>query len=540
MNAFFCKFSSTLSSRILPRPLCLIAIGFSLACIHTFIPFIAIIIALVSFGIGIITLKASKSAVSMAIFLSLLGFGLGVLRFASINVTSPELVFSEKRLVRITGVIGTLPVIHSYSTLFTLNAVSITTDQSPMAINSKISIRLLGGAADKATGFDEGDQITVSGILTHNPNHYPSQPDLQLVARSPDDISALNSPVNTIGQRISSKLSRYVKSILNSELTPDDSAVMCALLLGNRSQLSQETASAFIETGTAHLLATAGLHVGIIAWTLTSFLRLLTIPRKTSAVICIIFLWIYAVAAGGRPAVERAVFTASVYFAAQLFERIPDLPSALGLCALVTLWISPDLISDSGFLMTFLSVIGIIAIMTAMSHGVDDIFTSFANTWRSRLIKSFVDIELLSVAAQASAAPLVAYFYNIVPIGSVAANLLAVPLMIFLLPMSLVCVLMGALFLPLGRFLAHEIAAPLIHGIVSVISGVASANWASVSVAQPSILEIVGYYVVLIGGSFAAALASNSSRTHSLPGSLDPASLPHTFRSLEPIPEPQP
>jgi competence protein ComEC len=250
-------------------------------------------------------------------------------------------------------------------------------------------------------------------------------------------------------------------------------------------------------------------------------LRALTVPRKLSAVLCILVVWIYSIMAGGRPAVERAAFVASVYYAAILFERIPDLLSALALCAIVTLWANPALIVDAGFQMTFITVLGILALMEPLSSGVDSLFARYGNEWKVRQFKRLVEIELLSIAAQASSAPLTAYYYNLVAIGAVPANMLAVPIMVLLLPASLISVLIGAIYLPAGQLTGRFLVAPLLHGVVWVVQGVSSNSAATVSVAQPSIFEIVVYYSVLIGGSLAATSYTRSLGVGDLPGGAD-------------------
>ena len=58
----------------------------------------------------------------------------------------------------------------------------------------------------------------------------------------------------------------------------------------------------FVHTGTVHILATAGLHVGIVAFWLFWLCRRLTLPRKWSAGLIILTLWLYDLMAGGRPA----------------------------------------------------------------------------------------------------------------------------------------------------------------------------------------------------------------------------------------------
>ena len=77
------------------------------------------------------------------------------------------------------------------------------------------------------------------------------------------------SSVRGFADKIRSKL----KTVLEDSFPRDTSAFLKTLLLGDRSDLDQETYQNYINAGAVHILAISGLHVGIITWILLSFLR---------------------------------------------------------------------------------------------------------------------------------------------------------------------------------------------------------------------------------------------------------------------------
>ena len=176
-----------------------------------------------------------------------------------------------------------------------------------------------------------------------------------------------------------------------------------------------------------------------------------TVPRKWGAVFTIAALWLYALMAGGRPSVTRAVLMASLYFGALLFEREPDLPTSFGAAALVILFLQPTALLEPGFQMSFLTILTL-----ALAMPVWDSF------WRPRLTAHLkrplvrkaalraVELAGLSLFAQLGSLPIVASDYNEFPLTGWLANLLVVPTLFLLIPLGFIGALVwGAI--PRGR-----------------------------------------------------------------------------------------
>ena len=94
---------------------------------------------------------------------------------------------------------------------------------------------------------------------------------------------------------------RHVLASVHAALPPTRAAVLSGILLGKRTELPPDLMADFVHTGTVHILASAGLHVGVVAFWLLFLCERLTLPRKISAALIIGTLWLYALMAGGRP-----------------------------------------------------------------------------------------------------------------------------------------------------------------------------------------------------------------------------------------------
>ncbi|MEZ5391636.1 MAG: ComEC/Rec2 family competence protein [Bryobacterales bacterium] len=145
-------------------------------------------------------------------------------------------------------------------------------------------------------------------------------------------------------------------------LTPEPASLLRAMLLGDRSGLSEETKSAFERSGAYHALVVSGLHVGVAAAALIALLRLLGSSRWTAGAAGASFAGLYAMLLEGATPVSRAAWMLGLYLAASaLFRHRKPLNVICAVALGFLLW-KPALLADAGFQLSFLSVAAIAGI----------------------------------------------------------------------------------------------------------------------------------------------------------------------------------
>ncbi len=359
-----------------------------------------------------------------------------------------------------------------------------------------------------------GDVMRIYGRLTlpegpRNPGGFDSRATLAqrgifatLKATKTDDWQIQQS--GGIGSLLLRSIYNVRRSILHRSYaahTRQHAEVLNGILLGERGDLPTSLKLEFERTGTTHMLATAGLHVGMVVILLNALLRLLRITRRPTLLASFGILLIYAVMAGWRPSVVRAAVMASVYLIGLLLEREPDLPNALTLAALILLLLSPFNLFDPGYQMSFAIVLTILLLMPLAKEAI-----ARAEKWYpdyrpgAKPIRAGVKLVagciFLALAAQIGAFPLVAYYFHTVSFVGINANTLAVPALLLIIALGFTAALLGA-FSPLLALPLDWLLEGLLAYILWIIRHWAALPFASLNAVAPPVPLVLLYYAVL-------------------------------------------
>lgn len=227
-----------------------------------------------------------------------------------------------------------------------------------------------------------------------------------------------------------------------------DLAVLSALTLGDKSMLRSEVRDVFSETGTSHILALSGLHLGILFGIYNFFFLALFRKRRYLYIpLCLVGLagiWAFAFLVGCPTSLVRAALMYSLVQTTMLIGGDIFSINNLSIAALFILLISPMTIEDVGFQLSFLSVAGILMFYPLLPR-----IPFFGKKWYQRfsyrLVSFAYSIVGVSLCAIASTLPLTAYIFHTLPVYGLLASLIAIPLaypillcalLFFLLPMA--------------------------------------------------------------------------------------------------------
>lgn len=240
------------------------------------------------------------------------------------------------------------------------------------------------------------------------------------------------------------------------EDSPDVQNFINGVALGLRHQTPEDIEEPFQQTGTLHLFAVAGLHVGIVAqllWLLATVARL---SRKWAAGLIIPLVLFYAAVTGLHVSSVRAALMCSILLGGLFFERKVFAFNSLAAAAFFLLCWDSNQFFTIGFQLSFAVVGGILLLAGPLSHvmirwGAPDPFLP-----RNLLSapRRFIHIcfgwicrgAAVSLAAWIGSLPLVWWHFNLTTPISLIANLIVVPLAFFILAIGLLSLLMAPIF----------------------------------------------------------------------------------------------
>lgn len=234
-----------------------------------------------------------------------------------------------------------------------------------------------------------GDRVEILGQLSvpsppRNPGDfdYPTYLrargiDRVLRCDNPNSVQMIERPHGPDAQvaRLRERVRSECDQLLFDHLPPRLRPVASSLLVGDRSDLKDETEAAFIRSGTMHILAISGLHIGVLAAFVLFLCRAVRLRTMTTSLLVLAVIYGYAAIAESRPPVIRAVVLGTLVVMAQACGRKSDGMQALALTALLLLLRNPADLFDVGAQLSFVAVAAIIVVTRWVADRTQESFT---------------------------------------------------------------------------------------------------------------------------------------------------------------------
>ena len=211
-----------------------------------------------------------------------------------------------------------------------------------------------------------------------------------------------------------------MQEILQCYLGQRDGGLISAMLLGEKSDLEAEDKSLYQRNGISHILAISGLHLSLLGMGIYNVLLKIMPGKKQASVLCIIIMSLYCIFTGNSISTIRATIMFALSLLATILGRSYDSLSALGLTAILQLFFNPYVLNNSGFLLSFLAVIGVTFLAPRLQH-----LFACKKKWEKSLC--------ISLSATLTTLPVILMSYGTYPWYSVFLNLLVLPAMSLLL-----------------------------------------------------------------------------------------------------------
>ena len=299
----------------------------------------------------------------------------------------------------------------------------------------------------------------------------------------PSNQQTLLGMAKNIRKHINQRLNTY-------SFKPNERAIINALLLGQRQNISDAVYTNYTNAGAIHVLAISGLHIGIILIILNFVFKPLERLRHglfIKTIMLLIILWGFAIIAGLSASVTRAVTMFSIVAVGMHLKRPANIYNTLAISIFLILLFKPLFIFDVGFQLSYLAVFSIVSIDPYLFR-----------LWKPKywILKVYWHTLTITISAQLGILPISLYYFHQFPALFFLTNLLIIPFLGIILGLGILVILL-ATFNVLPTFLAHLFGGS-IEVMNTIVGWVAKQEMFLFKDIPFNILHVIAAYTLII------------------------------------------
>ena len=250
-------------------------------------------------------------------------------------------------------------------------------------------------------------------------------------------------------------LRQYISAKIRKHVPEQQAAVLSALITGERVSIREEDKEALRQAGLAHLLAISGLHVGLVGGLIFFVARFLMalFPRfvlyhpikKYAAAISLLTIFLYTCLVGAPVPTVRALIMTGFVLSAVMIDRVAISLRMVAIAAFAIMLYAPESVMGASFQLSFAAVTGLVAFYEWFRYKFPALHSKA--TFTKRLALYVLGVSLTTIIASLATAPYVLYHFQQLSILSLFSNVLAMPLMGFIV---MPCAVLAVALMPLG------------------------------------------------------------------------------------------
>lgn len=332
---------------------------------------------------------------------------------------------------------------------------------------------LLSLPGQRAESFRYGDIVTGTGKLARvgemrNPHgfdrarwlHRQGADVIFIPDKNPafHGVSKWRIPVRTMAE-----WRGHIRGTITAGIPPGSkqAQLIRAVVLGERPPRTSAMIQDFRESGTLHVFAVSGLHVGMVGVIIAAVLWLLHVPRWVMVTGVVLSMAVYAGVTGMNPPSVRAVIMAAVFLSGFLIQRKPSLINSLAASAVIVLLYDGHQLFTPGFQLSYGVLLAIALATSLWTHilkplGEFDPFLprSLLNSWQEFVLEKrrwFRGSLAVSMAAWMGSAPLMWLHFGIITPIAIIAGIPLMVIVFFILALAMLSLAAGSLWQPAGE-----------------------------------------------------------------------------------------
>lgn len=245
-------------------------------------------------------------------------------------------------------------------------------------------------------------------------------------------------------------LKNAVKERSYSIVGKDEGAIINAFLLGDTSDVPTGVIRDFRRSGASHLFAVSGLHISVLLGAVELLLRRLWVHKYVRCSVISLLALILLAFTGFSMSAARAVIMLWAVYIAFIFSEESDPPTTLFFAVTLIILIYPYAVFELGLWMSFLATLGLVTVFPIFDSAIPSALSKrkICNIpWR--IARFMLMIVIMTVTANMFLLPIQWGIFGEISIIGIAANVLLSPLIMLMLPLSVLCLAFGVPFFSL-------------------------------------------------------------------------------------------
>jgi len=483
------------------------------ACLHILLPLAFAMLLLTLLLHALATLKKNNHFRAVELCLVLLLLCSAFCAYSNLKtkyVSQRDVVRYVNQRVWLKGIVATKVAEKNHSAQWTLNAEQLVLNGDTTQVSGNVRIRLYG---DLKTTLKIGDEIWINGVLKLPPKAMNTgEFDYRQFLQERDIFSLLSVQNDSLIQKtgiiklafyernitipIAERLSQTIETLIPNG---DEQQFVKGLILGERSDLSDEVKWAFQRTGTIHVLVISGLHVGLLVLLLDLIFKRLKTTRTGKWIafgLATVILVFYSHITGNSPPVVRAVIMALIFELSRVIERKAYPLNTLAFCLVVIFTLDPRAVFSASVHLTTGAVAAIVLIYPRLSELVT---VETQTKWLKPIValaKYVWESLALTLSASMGVSPLIAYYFGTTAFLGILAN---VPV-VLLTSLAVYAAVPMLIFDLISQTLATLYAVSVfyfVHWAIVFAKWFSELPMASVTI-QPTIPVLLAFYLTVI------------------------------------------
>lgn len=393
---------------------------------------------------------------------AILSFALGAISYqlSLPDLTDPSFIASHadtQESVAIVGVVSDFPDTRDHYINIRVQAKKIR--PSDGFLHNEVRGLLLAKIPPESE-IHYGDQIVLNGFL-ESP---PTDEDFsyrEYLARQEIYAYMPHAKVALLESGHGNPLLRAIYTLKEKSLTtiyrlwPDPEASLFAgILLGIESGIPGPVKQAFTNTGTSHIIAISGFNITIIAMLFAKFFSRILSPRL-GAITAVVGITLYTILVGADAAVVRAAIMGALTLFAQQIGRPQSGLNAVAAASLLMAIFNPQLPWDVSFQLSLAATMGLILYAEPFQQAFVKLASRYIPYKQARRLSDPVgEYILFTFAAQLTTFPITIYHFHRLSLTSFITNPIILPVQPPIMTIGGLAVILGLIWLPLGKLIA--------------------------------------------------------------------------------------